>query len=252
MENAKLAEIPVIILAGGNLVEMQGKIQPKGCLRVMGLTLLQHTIRHFWKYGHRNFLVCTGKGHEQILVEADICRRFISGQGRGDAHIQVKFTGDLAGTAGRIGSALLDLKKHPTVALSYVDIVSNVDVRGVLAVHQEENTAVTLTAVHLPTRFKPLGAALFAPRVLGFASKPITENTLVCGGYYFLNPGQVQESVWFGQKEKSFEDDILPSLAVGRNLAYYKHEGFWQCIDSSRDIRICEEMLMRLPLVLET
>jgi len=243
MDEDKPAEIPVIILAGGNLVELQGKIQPKGCLRVMGQTLLQRTIRHYWKYGHRKFLVCTGSGHEKILAEADICRCSILGQGRGEGQVQVKFTGESAGTAERIGSALLDLRNHPIVAITYVDIVSNVDVREVLAVHLEEKAAVTLTAVHLPTRFKSLGAAPFSPRVLGFATKPITENTLVCGGYYFLNLGQAQECGLFGQEQKSFENDSLPPLAVSRKVAYYKHEGFWQCVDSSRDIRICEETI---------
>lgn len=183
-----------------------------------------------------------------ILSEAEKLSRVSSCQGRDSLQILVKPTGESSGTAQRLSLAMEEVEDALTLAVTYVDIVSNVNLEEVREVHYEEKAAVTLTAVHLPTRFKALGVDLFSSRVRGFASKPITENTLVCGGFYFLSPSRLLEKAPDFERSQSFENEILPFLAMSRSLAYYRHEGAWQSVDSGRDIRISEEILASMSL----
>ena len=237
------ADTGVVVLAGGNMVELQGKMQPKACVKVSGRSLLDHTLSHYQKFGYRKFIICTGLGHEMILAEAENLRGSTSRGGKDSVQILVKPTGESSGTAQRLRLAMEEAGDPLTLAVTYVDTISNVNSEQAREVHSEEKAAVTLTAVHLPTRFKALGVDLFSSRVRGFASKPITENTLVCGGFYFLSPSQLLQKAPDFERSQSFENEILPFLAMSRSLAYYRHEGAWQSIDSGRDIRISEEIL---------
>ena len=239
-----LEEIPVVIFAGGNEVELQGRTIPKACVSVAGKSMIAHTLNHYQKFGYRKFLVCSGAGHGKISDEIASIEKEAGKDGFPAIQISIKHTGEVAGTAKRLRIALEDLRAYDTVALTYVDIVSDVDLGVIQKTHQEEQSIVTLTAVHLPTRFKALGVALFSARVRGFAAKPITENTLVCGGYYFLNPRRLFSDVPEWAEHESFENETLPTLAMHQAVAYHKHEGFWQSIDSQRDIKACEEFLL--------
>lgn len=232
------ADIPVVILAGGDLVDLQGRRQPKACVLVAGRPMLVHVVEHYRRYGFRRFLVCSGAGHEQVVETANNERKHLEREG---VAINVVFTGEAAGTARRLREAFRLLPSARTVAVSYVDIISDVDLVAVLGTHAAEAGAVTLTAVNLPTRFKPLGVNLFSARVRGLATKPITEDTLVSGGYYFVNRKQFAEVVHDWEKQESFEQETLPAMAASAALFYHKHDGYWQPIDSGRDLRMAEQ-----------
>jgi len=232
------ADIPVVILAGGDLVDLQGRLQPKGCVLVAGRPMLAHIVDHYRRYGFQRFLVCSGTGHEQVVEIANNERKRLEGEG---GAMNVVFTGESAGTSRRLREAFRLLPHDRTVAVSYVDIISDVDLAVVLGTHIAEAGVVTLTAVNLPTRFKPLGVNLFSARVRGLAIKPITEDTLVSGGYYFINQKQFAEVMRDSDKQESFEQETLPSLAASAALFYHKHDGYWQPIDSGRDVKMAEQ-----------
>jgi len=237
------ADIPVVIFAGGDLVDLQGRLQPKACVRVGGRSLLAHVVQQFRSHGFHQFLVCSGAGHEQVVREsASLAEAAAASHGAAPV-IDVRFTGDSAGTACRLRQALETLPSARTVAISYVDIVSDVDLTAVRQTHDTEGVAATLTAVNLPTRFKPLGVNLFSSRVRGLATKPITEDTLVTGGYYFLNRELFAAAIGDWSGHQSFEEQTLPCLAAAANLVYHKHDGYWQPIDSGRDVRMAEKFL---------
>lgn len=238
-------DIPVIILAGGHCVRLQGDLQPKACLQVNGVSMLAHTVSHYRKYGFRQFVVCTGAGHKKVeaLVQGpEFKRDVLPGGVEG---VQLLFTGDASGTSARLHRAMQALPGAATLAASYVDILCDVNLKEVLSTHEQEGAAVTLTAVNLPTRFRAIGVTLFSSRVRGFASKPITEDTLVCGGYYFINRQLVAEQLGDWSNHDSLEDETLPLLASKGALHYHKHDGYWQSIDSDRDVRSGEERLVR-------
>lgn len=234
------SEIPVVILAGGERVDLQGRKQPKATVEVGGRPMLYHVVELYRRHGFRSFLVCTGDGHQQV-VEAAVHAENRAHSDRGQ--IEVIFTGGSAGTAQRLREAFQRLPNEPTVAVSYVDIVSDVDLGAVLGTHIAEAAAVTLTAVHLPTRFKPLGVNLFSARVRGLATKPITEDTLVLGGFYFVDRRRFADLVNDWISHDSFEQQTLPAIAASSSLFYHKHEGYWQPIDSGRDVKMAEMYL---------
>lgn len=234
------ANIPVVILAGGELVDLHGKQQPKATIEVAGRPMLVHIVEHYRKFGFRRFLVCSGSGHEQVVKVAEHAGKRAADEG---VSIDVMYTGDSAGTARRLREAFQRVPNDDTIAVSYVDIVSDIDLGSALATHVAEVGAVTLTAVNLPTRFKPLGVNLFTARVLGLATKPITEDTLVSGGFYFVDHKRLAETVHYWQAHESFEQETLPALAARGDLFYHKHEGYWQPIDSGRDMRTAEKYL---------
>jgi glucose-1-phosphate cytidylyltransferase len=235
------ADIPVVVLAGGDLVDLQGRRQPKACVLIVERPMFAHVVDHYWRYGFRRFLVCSGVGHEHVVEMANSERKRLEGEG---GAIDVVFTGESAGTARRLREAFRLLPNCRTVAVSYVDIISDVDLAAVLETHVAQAGAVTLTAVNLPTRFKPLGVNLFSARVRGLATKPITEDTLVSGGYYFVDQKRFAEVVQDWEKQESFEQESLPALAASAALFYHKTDGYWQPIDSGRDVRMAEKYLM--------
>jgi glucose-1-phosphate cytidylyltransferase len=242
-EPESAADIPVVILAGGDPVDLQGRLQPKACISVAGRPMLAHVVSHYSAYGFRRFMVCSGAGHEQVAQATEVAKRSMHATRGNDVEMGVVFTGERAGTARRLREALRELPHSRTVAVTYVDIVSDVDLTAVRETHETERAAATLTAVNLPTRFKPLGVNLFSARVRGLADKPITEDTLVSGGYYFLNLARFAALARDWSAHESFEQDTLPCLAAASSLVYQKHDGFWQPIDSARDIRIATASL---------
>jgi glucose-1-phosphate cytidylyltransferase len=245
IEPESAADIPVVILAGGDPVDLQGRLQPKAYVSVAGRPMLAHVVSHYSAYGFQRFMVCSGAGHEQVVQAAEVAKRSMHATRGDDVEIGVVFTGERAGTARRLRKALRELPHSRTVAVTYVDIVSDVDLTAVRETHETERAAATLTAVNLPTRFKPLGVNLFSARVRGLANKPITEDTLVAGGYYFLNRERFAAVAQDWSAHESFEQDTLPCLAAASSLVYHKHDGYWQPIDSARDVRIAETFFGR-------
>lgn len=239
-----VVKMPVVILAGGELVDLQGRQQPKATVEVGGRPMLMRVVDHYRRFGFRRFLVCGGAGYEWVVEVAEHAGQCAAGE---DVSIDTLFTGDSAGTARRLREAFQRLENDGTIAVSYVDIVSDVDLASVLATHIAEGGAVTLTAVNLPTRFKPLGVNLFTARVRGLATKPITEDTLVSGGFYFVDYERLVRAVPDWQTQESFEQETLPALAAHGSLFYHKHEGYWQPIDSGRDVRMAEKYLEEEP-----
>lgn len=238
------SNVPVVILAGGELVDLQGKQRPKAAIEVGGRPMLVHIVEHYRKFGFRRFLVCTGSGHEQVVSVAEHAGKRAAGEG---VSVDVMYTGDSAGTARRLREAFQRLPNDDTISVSYVDIVSDVDLGSALATHVSEAGTVTLTAVNLPTRFKPLGVNPFTARVRGLATKPITEDTLVSGGFYFVDLKRLAGTVHDWQTHENFEQETLPALAARGSLCYYKHEGYWQPIDSGRDVRMADKYLAEEP-----
>ncbi len=243
IEPESAADIPVVILAGGDPVDLQGRLQPKACVSVAGRPMLAHVVAHYAAHGFRRFIVCSGVGHEQVVQAAEVAKRSMQATPGDGVELHVVFTGERAGTARRLREALRELWRSRTVAVAYVDIVSDVDLTAVRETHEAERASATLTAVNLPTRFKPLGVNLFSARVRGLANRPITEDTLVSGGYYFLNLERFSAGAPDWSEHESFEQDTLPCLAAASSLAYHKHDGYWQPIDSGRDVRLAEKHL---------
>jgi glucose-1-phosphate cytidylyltransferase len=121
--------------------------------------------------------------------------------------------------------------------VTYGDGVSNVDVRALLEFHRRQGKLVTLTAVRPPARF---GGLLFdGDMVAEFTEKPQAGEGWINGGFLVCEPGIFD---YLQGDATSLEAETLERLARAGQLAAYKHDGFWQCMDTLRDKKILEDL----------
>jgi glucose-1-phosphate cytidylyltransferase len=138
------------------------------------------------------------------------------------------------------GSRLLFLKDllNDDFMLTYGDGVADVDIELLKQEHIKSNNIVTLTAVKPPARFGALDLA--ANKVISFQEKPLGEGSWVNGGF-FMCTNEVFDFLF--EKNCSFEIDTLPKIAAQKKLGAYKHDGFWQPVDTIRDLQRLEEAI---------
>jgi glucose-1-phosphate cytidylyltransferase len=156
--------------------------------------------------------------------------------------VTVLDTGLETNTGGRIARLANSISDN--FYLTYGDGVSDVDISKLLNQHQINRTVVTLTAVQPPARFGAL--ELLGSKVNRFREKPEGNDSWVNGGFFVLSPKIFK---YLKADSDSFEMEILPKLAEEDNLGAYKHSGFWQPVDSIRDLQSLEEAIKigRLP-----
>ncbi|MFM8272011.1 MAG: sugar phosphate nucleotidyltransferase, partial [Gemmata sp.] len=124
-----------------------------------------------------------------------------------------------------------------TFMLTYGDGVSDVDVRALLRFHRETGKLATVTAVRPPARFG--GLEFDGDLVRAFTEKPQTGEGWINGGFFVLEPKVLD---YIGGDGDSFENDVLPRLVQEGQLAAYRHDRFWQCMDTLRDKRQLEAL----------
>lgn len=148
--------------------------------------------------------------------------------------VTVLDTGIDTQTGGRI--ARLKNLVHEEFLLTYGDGVSDLNLPSLLAAHKSSGNIATLTAVQPPARFGALN--LSESQVISFLEKPTGEGGWVNGGYFVLSPRVFD---YLGGDQTSFEIDTLPKIAEAGELGVYKHTGFWQPVDTIRDLQRLEE-----------
>jgi glucose-1-phosphate cytidylyltransferase len=139
-------------------------------------------------------------------------------------------------TGGRI-KRLAPLIGNEAFMLTYGDGVADVDPRRVLAFHRARRCLATVTAVRPPARFG--GIVFDGDKVVGFAEKRQTEEGWINGGFMVLEPGVLD---YLKGDEDVLEVDLLERLAREGQFVAYRHEGFWQCMDTLRDRQLLERM----------
>jgi glucose-1-phosphate cytidylyltransferase len=135
---------------------------------------------------------------------------------------------------GRVKRLAEFIGKQPFM-LTYGDGVANLDLKDLLAFHRDQGKLATVTAVRPPARFGNL--TLSGDLVSRFEEKPQGGEGWINGGYFVLEPGIVD---YITGDETVFEHEPLEELARQGQLSAYQHEGFWQCLDTVRDMRMLE------------
>jgi glucose-1-phosphate cytidylyltransferase len=242
----------VVILAGGlgtRLAE-ETEMKPKPMLEIGGHPLIWHIMQHYSHYGFKEFLIALGYRGEIIKrFFMDYCS--LSGsmtvdlaQGKVESDenecedwlVHLRNTGQDSNTGGRV-KRLQPHLQNGTFLLTYGDGVCDVNLANVLAFHRAHGLIATVTAVRPPARF---GGLIFdGDKVAEFTEKPQIGEGWINGGFFVFEP---QLFDYLQDDETSLESDALEKLAADRQLAAYRHEGFWQCMDTLRDKRLLETL----------
>ncbi len=242
----------VVILAGGlgtRLAE-ETRLRPKPMVEIGGRPILWHIMNLYASQGFNEFVVALGYKGEvvkdyflnfyalsgDVTVNLATGRTEMHGAARPPWEVHLVETGLDTQTGGRVGRLRSRLQRE-TVMLTYGDSLANVDLHAALAFHRAHGKLATVTAVRPPARFGVF--AFDGDRVTRFAEKPQLGEGWINGGFFILEPGVLDyvkgdETIW--------EHDPLERLAVNGQLFAYRHEGFWQTMDTLRDRMALEEL----------
>jgi glucose-1-phosphate cytidylyltransferase len=237
----------VVILAGGlgSRLAEETEIRPKPMVEIGDRPMLWHIMKHYAASGFQEFVVALGyKGDEikrffvdYLSLAGDLTVRMDSGvveRHAGDLDawtVHLVETGAETGTGGRVGRLAPWLGTEPFM-LTYGDGVSNVDLAALLAFHKASGKLATVTAVRPPARFG--GLAFGADRTVTFTEKPQVGEGWINGGFMVIEPAVLDR---IQGDAVSFEADVLEQLSQEGQLVGYAHEGFWQPMDTLRDVR---------------
>ena len=235
----------VMILAGGvgSRLAEETTIRPKPMVEIGGLPILWHIMSHYAHFGYDEFVVALGyKGEEIKRYFADRCSlvgdlEVDLGQGsvtaRGGARpawlIDLIETGAETQTGGRIKR----LQPHAgdgTFMLTWGDGVSDIDSDALVQFHRRHGKLCTMTAVRPPARFGHL--ELDGDRISEFSEKPQTGEGWINGAFFVCEPAVFD---YIDGDTTAWEREPLERLAKDGQLMAYRHEAFWQCMDTLRD-----------------
>lgn len=239
-----------VLLAGGlgtRLAE-ETEVRPKPMVEIGGRPILWHIMKHYSAYGFQEFVVALGYKSEVIkryFVEychltGSMTINLSTGQVASQAKecedwlVHLIDTGEQTNTGGRL-KRLEPWLRGGTFMLTYGDGVSDVNVRALLRFHRQQGRIATVTAVRPPARFG--GLVFDGDLVREFTEKPQVGEGWINGGFLVFEPEIFQ---YLDGDNTSLEGDALERLAADRQLAAYRHDRFWQCMDTLRDKRLLQ------------
>lgn len=242
----------VVILAGGlgtRLAE-ETEIRPKPMIEIGGRPVLWHIMKHYSHYGFNEFFIALGYKGEVIKhyfldynrlngsMTIDLVSGKVEMQHKNceDWIVHLIDTGQETYTGGRV-KRLEKWLKDDTFLVTYGDGLSDVDLNKLLAFHRSHGRIATVSAVRPPARF---GGLIFdGDMVADFTEKPQVGEGWINGGFLVFEPGIFD---YLDGDNASLEADALERLAADRQLAAFRHDGFWQCMDTLRDKRLLESL----------
>ena len=241
------------ILAGGlgtRLAE-ETETKPKPMVEIGGKPILWHIMMHYSYFGFKDFVVALGyKGEVIKKYMADYCTMNsnltvsfrdkavkLHGNYNPDWTVDLIETGANTATGGRIKRLAPYLSQEGTFMLTWGDGVSNINLRDLLAFHRSHGKLATLTSVRPPARFGHL--ELDGNQIVEFSEKPQTGEGWINGAFFVLEPEVFN---YIEGDETQWEKEPLEQLAKDGQLMAYKHDGFWQCMDTVRDKKRLESL----------
>lgn len=245
----------VVILAGGvgSRISEETEVKPKPMVEIGGRPILWHIMKHYAHYGHREFVIALGYKGEVIkrymveyaslqsdltvgLKDGNVVSHNGSGSEIDDWIVDLIDTGQETATGGRI-KRLEPYVGGGTFMLTWGDGVSDVDLDALLAFHRAHGKLATMTAVRPPARFGHI--ELHGDAVVEFSEKPQLGEGWINGAFFVLEP----EVLHYVEGDHiQWEREPLERLARDGQLVAYRHESFWQCMDTLRDKKLLEEL----------
>jgi glucose-1-phosphate cytidylyltransferase len=242
----------VVILAGGmgTRLREETEYKPKPMVEIGGSPILWHIMKGYAHFGHTDYVICLGYKGDVIrdyFLNYETRHRDLTvtlGSGRYETHserdedgwrVTLAETGERTNTGGRLKRVARYVGQQTFMA-TYGDGVADIDIDRLLECHQRHGKLATVTAVRPSSRFGQL--AIEGEVVKVFQEKPQVQEGWINGGFFVFEPEVLD---WIEGDEATLEAGLLTKLANHRQLTVYRHTGFWQCMDTYREMQILNE-----------
>jgi glucose-1-phosphate cytidylyltransferase len=214
---------PVVILCGGRGTRLRERTEstPKALVEIGGQPIVWHVARIYAAQGFERFLLATGYLGEAIEEFAAAARW------PGGVSVECVDTGLDTPTGGRVARLAGELERGP-FCVTYADGVADIDLGALLDFHRDLGALATMTVVRPSLQWGV--AELEGDRVTGFAEKPRSERW-INGGFLCFEP----EALEYLEESSALEQAPLRRLALEGQLGAFRHDGFWECMDTYKD-----------------
>jgi glucose-1-phosphate cytidylyltransferase len=243
----------VVLLAGGlgTRLREETEFRPKPMVTIGGRPILWHIMKTYAHYGHREFVICLGYKGDVIrdyFLNYEVRHRDVTvtlGSRDVEVHglhaeagwsVTLAETGETTLTGGRLGRVARYLGGERFM-ITYGDGVADIDLGRLLEFHRSHGKLATLTAVRPSSRFGEV--MIDNDMVSGFQEKPQVQGAWINGGFFVFERGVLD---LIGGDEESLEQSLLTKLTAMRQLAVYQHRGFWQCMDTPREMDLLNDL----------
>lgn len=245
----------VVLLAGGlgTRISEESHLRPKPMIEIGGKPILWHIMKEFSHFGFNEFIICAGYKQHMIkewfsdyyLHNSDVTFDFTE-ENRMTVHtnsaepwkVTIVDTGLNTMTGGRVKRIQRYIGDEPFF-LTYGDGVADVNIQELLKFHQSHGKIATLTAVHIGQRFGILDIDRESLTIKAFREKSSADGSRINAGYMVLQPDIFNYIEGDGTV---FEKETLDAVLMLGELKAYKHNGFWQCMDTQREKERLEKM----------
>lgn len=244
----------VVVLAGGfgTRISEESGVRPKPMVEIGGMPILWHILKIYSHYGLNDFVICLGyKGSvikdyfaSYLLHSANVT--FDMANNRTEVHqsnaepwrVTLVDTGENTMTGGRL-RRVREYVGSDTFCMTYGDGLSNIDISELVRFHKSQDVYATLTAAQPPGRFGAFTLAANTSKITTFHEKPEGDGAWVNSGFFVLEPKVFD---YIDGDPTVWEREPLERLANDGQLAAFKHDGFWQPMDSLRDKNVLEAL----------
>ena len=242
-----------VILAGGlgTRLSEETTFKPKPMIEIGGKPVLWHIMKMYSSHGINDFVICCGyKGNvikeyfaNYFLHQSDVTFEMKSNSM--EVHhkraepwtVTLIDTGEKSMTGGRLLRVSEYIKNEEAFCFTYGDGVSDIDITKLIKFHKAHGKDATLTATYSPARFGAL--EIQDNKIMKFTEKPIGDGALINGGFFVLSPNVLDR---ISGDDCIWEQAPLKSLSTDLSLMAFKHEGFWQPMDTQRDMAYLQEL----------
>ena len=249
---------PAMILCGGKGTRLRdiSEMLPKPMVTIGEQPIVWHVMKCYAAFGVRRFILCLGYKREAFVDyfvnyhlrtadatvtlghEANL--RFHGENPESDWEVTLAGTGIETCTGKRVAIASKHLRPEDrNFFLTYGDGVADIDIDALYAHHLKGKRLLTLTAVHPAARFGQM--LLDGDKVVGFEEKPLQGEGYVNGGFMVMSRSFVTQYLSL-ERDEFLEKEPMQSALAHDDVHAYRHEGFWQCMDNSREYHYLNEL----------
>lgn len=221
----------VVILCGGvgSRLAEETKLIPKPMVKIGKIPIVQHIINYYSFFGFKEFILATGYK-----------KKVLENYYKNNKKVKCIFTGKNTLTGGRLLRLKKYFKKNENFLLTYGDGLTNQNLRKLTNFHLKNKKIATLTAVKPPARFGVL--KLNGKKIISFKEKPQLQKNWINGGFFVFNSKIFN---FISGDRVMLEREPFKKLTKKKELIAFKHNGFWQCMDTLRDKNVLSELLKK-------